>query len=70
MPAKTAARRTAAARLAALERHHPKDVKTKTARDVVASLSLEEYVKRLVDDAPPLTQATRDRLSILLRASQ
>lgn len=28
---------------------------------------LEEHIRRLVDEAPPLTPAQRDRLAVLLR---
>jgi hypothetical protein len=38
-----------------------------TQREVAAD-RLAAHVKRVVDQAPPLTQAQRDRLSALLRS--
>jgi len=57
------------ARIAALNRHHPQDQKTiDLARDFKAE-RLAEYIERVVDAAPPLTQAQRDNLAILLRGA-
>ena len=57
------------ARIAALTRHHPDDQKTiDLARDFKAE-RLAEYIERVVDAAPPLTQAQRDNLAILLRGA-
>jgi hypothetical protein len=54
------------ARVAALTRHHPNDKTTvDLARDFKAE-RLAEYIERVVDSAPPLTQAQRDRLAALL----
>lgn len=36
------------------------------ARDYAAA-KLEDYIRRTVDTAPPLTPAQRDRLALLLR---
>jgi hypothetical protein len=59
--------RTARARIAALKRHHPNDQETvELARDFKAE-RLAEYIERVVDMAPPLTPAQRDRLALLLR---
>ena len=57
------------ARIAALTRHHPDDQQTiDLARDFKAE-RLAEYIERVVDAAPPLTQAQRDNLAILLRGA-
>jgi len=57
------------ARIAALTRHHPDDQKTiDLARDFKAE-RLAEYIERVVDAAPPLSQAQRDKLAILLRGA-
>lgn len=56
------------ARVAAHTRHHPNDQATiELARDFKAE-RLVEYVQRVVDSAPPLTQTQRDKLALLLRA--
>jgi hypothetical protein len=58
--------RTTRARIAALKRHHPNDQDTfELARDFRAE-RLAEYIQRVLDMAPPLTQAQRDKLAILL----
>lgn len=55
------------ARVAALKRHHPDDQETvELARDFKAE-RLVEYVQRVVDSAPPLTQTQREKLVLLLR---
>ena len=59
--------RQARARVAAHKRHHPNDHETvELARDFKAE-RLAEYVQRVVDSAPPLTQTQRDKLALLLR---
>ena len=59
--------RTARARIAALKRHHPNDQETvELARDFKAE-RLVEYVQRVLDSAPPLTQTQREKLALLLR---
>lgn len=45
------------ARTGAQAGHRPKDSKT---------VDLAEYIQRVVEMAPPLTQAQRDKLAILL----
>jgi hypothetical protein len=37
------------------------------ARRDLRAVRAEAYIKKLVDDAPPLTDAQRDRLALLLR---
>jgi hypothetical protein len=62
--------RQARARVAALKRHHPNDQETiELARNFRAE-RLAEYIQRVVDMAPPLTEAQRDKLAILLRGAE
>jgi hypothetical protein len=57
------------ARVAALKRHHPDDKQTlDLARDFKAA-RLAEYVERMMDAAPPLSQEQRDKLANLLRGA-
>jgi hypothetical protein len=65
MPAKSPAARTLSARVAAIARHHPDRDLADLQRDLRAA-RLEEYVRELVDSAPPLTAEQRDRLAVLL----
>jgi hypothetical protein len=37
------------------------------ARVEYRAMKLEEYIQRVVDEAPPIDAATRDRLAVLLR---
>ena len=68
MPAKSPQRRQAAAVVGALQRHHgPDDPRLADARRDLRAAELEEHVRRIVDDAPPLTAEQRDRLAALLR---
>jgi hypothetical protein len=55
-------------RIAAATRHHPGDTAT-IANDKrqYRYLVLEDYIKRTVDAAPPLTPAMRHQLALLLR---
>ncbi|HEY2195925.1 MAG TPA: helix-turn-helix domain-containing protein [Actinomycetospora sp.] len=41
--------------------------RTRPSATAAAAADLEQYVRRLVDEAPPLTPALRDRLAFLLR---
>jgi hypothetical protein len=64
----TSAVTTARARVSALKRHHPNGgAAVDTAVRDLAAASIEEYIKRVVDAAPPLTQDQRSRLTALLR---
>ncbi len=59
---------TKRARLNALQRHRsPGDPEVEAARRELREARATEYIKRLVDDAPPLTPEQRDRLALLLR---
>jgi hypothetical protein len=71
MPAQNPNVRTADARAAALTRHRgAQHQSTLEARRDAEALRLEDYIKRVVDAAPPLTPAQRDRLALLLRGGQ
>jgi hypothetical protein len=54
------------ARLAATERHHP-DADTAELRRDLRAARAEDYIRRLIESAPPLTAAQRDQLATLLR---
>jgi hypothetical protein len=55
-------------RIAAASRHHPDDT-TAIANDKrqYRYLVLEDHVKRVVAQAPPLTPGQRDKIAALLR---
>ncbi len=52
--------------IAAKRRHHP-DVDLTEDRRALRAARAEDYIKKLVDEAPPLTESQRDRLALLLR---
>jgi hypothetical protein len=56
------------ARLAAIKRHHPDrlDLAADAKRNLAAA-NLEACIKRVVAEAPPLTEDQRSRLALLLR---
>ena len=58
---------TSRARLAGLSRHHPDnpEILARARRDLAAA-NAEAYIRRLVQSAPPLTDAQRTRLAGLL----
>lgn len=56
------------ARIASLSRSRaPGDPALTAARRDLKASRAEEYIKQLVDAAPPLTEEQRDRLASLLR---
>ncbi len=56
------------ARVARAVRFHGPDApQTIDARRDLAAANLAAYIKRVVDQAPPLTPEQRDRLALLLR---
>ncbi len=56
------------ARVASLSRSRtPDDPELVGARRDLRAARAEDYIKRLVDAAPPLTTAQKDRLALLLR---
>ena len=61
---------SARGRLNAYKRHRAADDPAiLEARRALKALQAENYVRRLVDEAPPLTPSQRDRLAVLLRPS-
>jgi hypothetical protein len=71
MAAKTPPRRTAASRLAAIERHHPNDATAiAAAREQLRDAGAEEIVRQLVDSVPPLTIEMRTRLAAILTGGE
>lgn len=58
------------ARHNALRRYRPvDDPAVLDARRDLKAARAEEYIRRLVDDAPPLSAEQRDRLALLLRGA-
>ena len=56
------------ARIASLSRsRNTDDPELVEARQKLKALKLEEYVKRVVDEAPPLTDEQANRIAALLR---
>lgn len=56
------------ARVAALTRSRtPDDPDLVTARRNLAALSIEDYVSKIVAEAPPLSPEQRDRIAAILR---
>ncbi len=47
--------------------HGPDAPQTADARRDLAAANLAAYIRRVVDQAPPLTSEQRDRLALLLR---
>lgn len=61
-------RHTTRNRLVALERWHgPDDPRTIEARRDHKEQALADHIRRVVDEAPPLTAEQRDRLSSIVR---
>ena len=55
--------------LAAHKRHHP-NADDSQLRQALKAACAEDYTRKLVDDAPPLTAEQRDRLAVLLRPAR
>ena len=67
MAASTPTRRRLSAAIAAIERHRgPDDPEAAQLRAMLAIEGLAEHIARVVDTAPPLSPAQRDRLASLL----
>lgn len=64
MPAHDPAQRSYVSQIAARKRWGTDDTQ---ARQALKSSRAEDYVRKLVDEAPPLTPEQRDRLALLLR---
>lgn len=60
---------SARARVAAAQRHHPNDPKTAELTAEFKAQRLADHIARVVDSAPPLSPAQRDRLAQLLRGA-
>ncbi|OCB25013.1 hypothetical protein A5674_22185 [Mycobacterium malmoense] len=59
------------ARIASLTRsRQPDDPELVAARQNLKALRLEEHVRRVVAEAPPLTDEQRDRIAAILRSGQ
>ena len=70
MAARTPARRSASSRVSALSRSRSdNDPVLVEARQALRVAGLAEYIQRVLDTAPPLTQEQRDKLAILLRGA-
>lgn len=63
----TPAEKTDRARLAAMRRHRPNDPKTDELAAAFKADRLAQYIRRVVDSAPPLSQAQKDCLAVMLR---
>ena len=59
----------ARAKIAASGRWHP-DCDTGELRRDLRAAKLADHIRRVVDEAPPLTTEQRDRLAVLLRPAQ
>ncbi len=58
------------ARVGALSRsRRDDDAELVAARQNLKALKLEEYVRRVVSEAPPLTPEQRDRIAAILRSA-
>jgi hypothetical protein len=67
LAAHSEARRKAACRVSLSTRWHgPDDPRTQEARRDLHAAELEYHIRRLVDQAPPLTDEQRTRLAALL----
>lgn len=70
MPHENPARRNAASTIAAIRRHGgPDDPRLPELRRDLAADKLEEHIRKVVDAAPPLTDAQRLKLASLLVGS-
>lgn len=63
----TTQQKTYLGQLAAVVRHHPHDEQAATdLRIKIKQAKAEEYIRQLVDEAPPLSASQRDQLALLL----
>jgi hypothetical protein len=70
LPARTSTHRSVVSRVAALSRSRSIDDPELTeARRELSAARLEDYIARVVAEAPPLTNAQQERLALLLRGS-
>lgn len=66
MPFKDPTKRALNARIAAATRWGNKTPEIEDAQRALAAERLAEYVRKVVDAAPPLSPAQRDRIAVLL----
>jgi hypothetical protein len=66
MAARSPVRRRLSSTVAAVERHTPDSPALPALRAELAAAGLEEHIRRVVAAAPPLTQAQRNQLAIIL----
>ncbi len=59
--------RAARARLAANKRHYPDRDHSEDKRDLAAA-NIEQYVRKTIEAAPPLSDEQKQRIAALLRA--
>lgn len=68
MPSSVSAVQSLRGRVARLSRDHaPDSPEITSTRAELAAAKLEQYIERVVAEAPPLTPAQRDRLALLLQ---
>lgn len=66
MPSKVATVAAAHARVAGLAKNHADPADIDEARRDLKALKAQEYIRRLVDSAPPLSELQRARLAAFL----
>jgi hypothetical protein len=69
MPARNPVERRLQSQKGNLGRWRPGTDTTEIDRQIKA-VRAEDYIRELVDDAPPLTAAQRDRLAVILRSGR
>jgi predicted oxidoreductase (fatty acid repression mutant protein) len=69
VPSKDPVTRARIARIAAHTRWQNTPQEVQQDRRELEVQRVEDYIKRLVDEAPPLTNEQRDRLVVLLRGA-
>lgn len=55
-----------AGQIASITRHNPDADTTELRRDL-AAVKIEDYIRKIVENAPPLSESQRERLANLLR---
>lgn len=56
-----------AGRVAALTRHNPDAPETIEATRDLAAVKIEEFIRKIVENAPPLSESQREKLANLIR---
>jgi hypothetical protein len=69
MPARDPAVRAITSKIGAARRHHPGTDTSELERDLHAA-RLEDHVRRVVNDLPPLTDDQRNRLALPLQGGE